>query len=572
MWQFFWLTLGALVAIVLSMVPSFALGVLIDTAFAAKSLVQLAIVLGALVCSHVVEVFVVRACTRRETSLNRDCTERLKDAFIEEVERAPLAALEAKPVATLLSRMRSIERIVRFYVHWYVLIASRPVFFLAAILCLIIESGILGAVILLMTAIYVRLYWLASRTLRMQFMKESERADAAAHALHEFAQGLVTLKIAGRILSFYRSQKERAGEANQRAAQGDEAEPLLVQLTESYARVAFIAVLGLGAWLVIDGKLSVGHLVIVNVIFRRILGETRLLISRIRRYYRTRAATEIVGTLLDELRQVAETAPARGTVPGFRHIELREVAFRYPNAKAPVLEHVNLRIEQGQFVVLVGASGSGKTSLLKLIAGLYMPSSGKVVYLDGDEPQRYAFVSPGDMLFDRSVHQNIALHGNASRATVIEAAMNAGAHSFIEQLAQGYDTRLRSQARGLSQGQKQKISLARCLAANAPLMLLDEPTSALDPQSEQRFLENLQRIRAGKTIVMVTHRPAPAMVADVVAVIEGGRLREVGPPARLLADAGSAFSRWCQSHAEHVVAQAKAPSSPVDSAAALPLL
>ena len=209
---------------------------------------------------------------------------------------------------------------------------------------------------------------------------------------------------------------------------------------------------------------------------------------------------------------------------------------------------------------------------MKLIAGLYTPSSGKVIYLDGDEePQRFAFVSPGDMLFDRSVHKNIALHGNASRATVIEAAMNAGAHAFIEQLARGYDTRLRSQGRGLSQGQKQKISLARCLAANAPLMLLDEPTSALDPQSEQRFLENLQRIRPGKTIVMVTHRPAPAMLADLVVVIDGGRQREAGPPMHLLADAGSAFSGWCQSHTEHVVAQARASASSTDSATALAL-
>ncbi|MET0383374.1 MAG: ATP-binding cassette domain-containing protein [Burkholderiaceae bacterium] len=550
------LVLASLVTLAMTVLPSFAMGVVIDTAFATHSRRQLMTIMGTLLLVHVVRLVTERASERLSSRVRKRNEEALMARLVERLARAPLMVVEAKSPVTINNRLNAIKRIVGFYVDWYVLALSRPLFFALVLGWLAFESRLLTSAILVMTLVYVRLYWLSSQKLRMCFARESEQAEARAAALHEFTQALGTLHIVRRVRSFYEGLAAKGREDDCEAggddpdAQGAASGPWLSHLTKTYSSAAFIVVFSLGGWQVIGGELSVGHLIVVNVVFRRILAETRVLIARIRRYYRTAASAEMIGRLLDDLAPPQDEAPVedqdRARVPAFERIVLRGVGLRRAKADAPVLSDVGLEIRRGQFVAVVGPSGGGKTTLLKMIGRLYAPTSGSVAFVGGEGSEGLAYVSAGDTVFNFSVHGNIAPFGDATREHVTAAARAALADDFIASLPQGYDTLLGSQGLSLSQGQKMRLSLARGFASQAGLLLMDEPTSPLDPAIERRFLDQLREFRGHKTIVMVTHRPAPALEADVVVVVQAGRVVECGAPAALRADARSAFSLWCR--------------------------
>lgn len=562
-WQFITLVLAELARLSLSIFPSFSLGILIDTVFATKSIANLTMLMAVLVVSHTLEIVVSRLVMKRTTAVCRDRDNKLIAMLLSYLDEASLHALESKTPSMIYNRFNSIRRIVNFFVNWYVSIVAKPIFLLVAFGWLLFENFVLGVVILAMTAMHIYLYWIASLKLKLQYIEDVKQLEEKTNALQDFAHGLLTLGISGKILDFYHS-KTVDHEKNVILAKRDISRLIIVQFAESYSRLAYIVVLGIGALLVIRGHLTIGHLVIINVIFRRVLSETRYIISRIRRYYRTRTLTEAISRFVDDLQVTPSPVGKLGTLPSFEKILLDEIAFCYPSAQTPILKGVNLEIERGKFVVFLGASGSGKTSLLKIIARLYVPTSGSLNYFKGgDTPLRFSFISSADTIFNLTLHENIAFHNSVSREDVIDAAKNAGAHGFIEKLEFGYDTKLKNFGRSLSQGQKLSVLIARCFASNADVLFLDEPTCALDPHSELRFLECLRTAKVGKTILMVTHRRAPAMAADTVVFVEGGRLIETGSPAKLLNDSSSAFFQWYNTDAGQVRPQNASPLTAV---------
>ncbi|WP_186058002.1 ATP-binding cassette domain-containing protein [Burkholderia gladioli] len=542
------LVAGSTLLVVASIVPSFALATLVDYAFSQRSMMRLALVLLVLALVHGIEAMVERGWRRAMRAQCDEHARRLGDALVDRMAAAPLAALERKSAAAIHNRLRAIPRIVEFHLHWYVLIVSRPLFFGASLAWLFAANALLGSAILSITLVYVRLYWSASRKLREAHLLATERAEARSRVLHEFAQGVVTLRIAGRLREFHRaSRTAQSGQHGSRRQARASLGELLPQLTQTFSNLAFIAVLGLGAYLVIRRQLSVGHLIVVNVVFRRVLSEARVLIARIRSYYRMQASIEVVRRFLDDLQASEGQRSLSAGVPDFERLELRSVGLVHVGAAAPSLREVDLTLRRGERLALVGDSGSGKTSLLKMIAGFYLPTSGRIEVIGGDaRTQRVAYMSAADMIFSRSVARNIALHRDLSRDQIVEAARIAQADGFLSQLRDGYDTRLDPAGGGLSQGQRARLALARCLASDASLLLLDEPTGALDPDSEAALLHALRAWRGERTVVVATHRPAPALEADHVAVMRDGRVIEHGAPQRLLAQPDSAFSAWCR--------------------------
>lgn len=549
LWQVGLLVTATLTTLLLSMVPSFALGLLIDTVFERQSLRNLYILLGALVGCHVLEAAIRLARNRLAASIEQAQSAALKARLLEHLEHASLLALEATPASTVYNRMRSIGPIVAAYLDWYVTAISRPLFFLIAFCWLLVYSGMLGVAILALTLVYVCLYWLANRQLRSQYLQETRRRDRRSQLLHEFAQGMPFLRIAGLVRHYYEQMAVPASHQDESPTPGRLNGKLLAQLTDTYARLAFIGVLGGGAALVLRGQVTIGHLVAVIVIFRRVLSETRHVIFHIRRYYRTRAASTVIDVFLGQL---GGAGAAGGTVPDFGAIVFDHVSFHYPDAARPALQDICLRIVRGQMVAIVGAPGSGKTSLLKLLVQLYAPSAGAVRYCDGDgSALHYSFMARSDMLFNGSIHQNIAFYRERSAADVACAAKRALAHDWISALGGQYRKRLANSGHDLSPGLKQRIALARCMAADAPLLLLDDPTSTLGPDSEARLLRNLREHRLDATIVLVTDRAAPALESDLVVFLDAGRVVQCGAPAQLQGDAGGAFARWCASHADN---------------------
>jgi subfamily B ATP-binding cassette protein MsbA len=258
------------------------------------------------------------------------------------------------------------------------------------------------------------------------------------------------------------------------------------------------------------------------------------------------AAAEIVFDMLDQASE-----PDAGTVALERtrgELEFDEVSLVYEGAEHPALDHLSLKIAPGETVALVGASGSGKTSLANLIPRFYHPTGGHLL-LDGqdietirltDLREQISFVSQDVVLFNDTVAANIAYgrQNQASEDQIIAAAEAAHAMEFIRQMPEGLQTLVGENGVKLSGGQRQRIAIARALLKNAPILILDEATSALDTQSERHVQAALETLMQGRTTLVIAHRLSTVEKADRIVVLQKGRIVEQGKHRELLDQGG----------------------------------
>ena len=306
---------------------------------------------------------------------------------------------------------------------------------------------------------------------------------------------------------------------------------------------ALALVLWFGGREVLDGRLSAGELIAFLIYGLTVAGSFAGLVSLYSQFQEALGATKRVFEIIDTAPQI-EDAPDAHTLHTVRGaIDLRGVNFSYDDGER-VLHDVDLDIGEGEVVALVGPSGAGKSTLFNLIPRFYDPDSGSIL-IDGKDVRaltqaslrgHIGIVPQETMLFGGSIRENI-LYGklDASEAELIAAAKSANAHDFISELPKGYDTIVGERGIKLSGGQRQRVAIARALLKDPAILLLDEATSSLDNESEQLVQEALANLMLNRTTVIIAHRLSTIRIAQRIAVLDRGRIIELGTHEQLMA-------------------------------------
>jgi subfamily B ATP-binding cassette protein HlyB/CyaB len=308
-----------------------------------------------------------------------------------------------------------------------------------------------------------------------------------------------------------------------------------------------VLLLYVGARAVIEGSLSVGELIGFNMLAGRVAAPILRLSQVWQEFQQMRVSVSRLAEVMDNPAEPASAAHRALPSQIEGRIDIDHLGFRYRTDGPEVLTDVSLKIEPGEIIGIVGPSGSGKSTLAKLIQRLQVPEKGRVL-VDGMDlalidPQwlrrQMGVVLQENVLFNRSIRDNIALaEPGASMDRVIAAAKLAGAHEFILELPQAYDTVTGERGASLSGGQRQRLALARALLTDPRVLILDEATSALDVESEQIIQANMRQICAGRTVIIIAHRLTTVRMASRILTLERGRLIEDGTHEDLLAKGG----------------------------------
>jgi ATP-binding cassette subfamily B protein len=388
------------------------------------------------------------------------------------------------------------------------------------------------------------------RRLTALYEAEGERQALLVESVH----GMRTVKSLAMEPLQARAWDDRSAQAVTNRYQVEKVSAAAQAVTGLLEKLMMVAIISVGALLVFDHALTIGALVAFNMLASRVSGPLTQLVTMVHEYQDVALSVRMLGEVMNK-------APERddrqsGIRPALEGaVSFEGVGFRYAPDLAPALDDVSFSVPAGSILGIVGRSGSGKTTITRLLQGLYPPQHG-LIRLDGYDIREIdlthlrssiGVVLQESFLFRGTVRQNIAARRpQATLEEVVAAARLAGADEFIARLPRGFDTLLEENASNLSGGQKQRLAIARALVTEPRLLILDEATSALDPESEAIIRENLRHIARGRTVIIVSHRLSTLTEANAIMVVERGRLLDMGRHGDLLQRCGSYRSLWQQ--------------------------
>ena len=465
--------------------------------------------------------------------------------------RLPLAYFETRAAGQTVARVRELETIRGFLTGQGLTSVLDLVFTIVFFVVMFIYSPKLTLVVLGSIPIYIVIAALLRPALRELINEKFNRGARSQQFLVESIVGAQTLKAAS-VEPIMQSQwEERLAAYVRTSFDAGILGSLGQNLIQYVSKITTALILFIGAQAVIEGAMTVGELIAFNMIASQVVQPILRLSQLWQDFQQVQVSVARLGDILNAPpepvpQNLLTLPPPKGA------IEVRNVTMRYRPDAPDALRNVNLSIQAGEVIGFVGQSGSGKSSLTKVIQRLYSPQLGQVM-LDGVD---VAQLDPGwlrrqigvvlqeNILFNRTIHENIALGDPATpRVVVMQAAKLAGADEFIALLPQGYDTMIEERGANLSGGQRQRIAIARALVTNPRILILDEATSALDYESERIIQDNMRAIVRGRTVLIIAHRLAAVRPCSRIVGVHRGEIIEIGSHDELLARPGGLYAR-----------------------------
>ncbi len=464
----------------------------------------------------------------------------------------PISYFSNRRVGDSVARVRELETIRNFITGSALTLIIDLFFTIVFFLVMFLYSETLTFVVLASLPFYVVISAVVTPVFRRRLDEKFARGAENQAFLVETVSGAETLKSMAVEPQMQQRWEEQLAAYIRAGFRTQNLGNIGSQAVQFVNKVTIVLTLYLGAKAVIDGDLTVGELVAFNMLAARVASPVLRIAQLWQDFQQTRVSVERLGDILNSPRESAQNSTA--SLPPMKgSVRFEHVTFRYRIDGPPVLSDVSLDIQAGQVIGIVGPSGSGKSTLGKLVQRLYTPETGRV-FVDGVDlamvdtvwlRRQIGVVLQESILFNRTVRENIALaEPAAAMERVIQAATLAGAHEFVLELPQGYDTQIGERGSSLSGGQRQRIAIARALMSNPRILILDEATSALDYESERIVQENMRGIAAGRTVLIVAHRLSTIRRADRIVTIDRGRVVEDGTHDDLIRQGG----RYAQLH------------------------
>ncbi len=461
--------------------------------------------------------------------------------------RLPLAYFENRRTGATIARVRELENIRQFLTGSPFTAVLDILFIVVYIAVMFAYSNHLTFIVLGTLPCFALLSIIFTPLLRNRLEEKFQRGSESQSYLVEAVSGIQTIKSfalepisqkkwEGLLANYTRSSFKLlllSGTAG--------------SLAQFIQKVSNLAILFYGTHLVLKGTITVGQLIAFQMLAGRVSDPVLRLVQMWQDFQQT-------GISIDKLKDIFSVTPepaisaSKTRMPQIRgQIKFESVTFRYKVDGPEIVRSLSFAIPPGTVVGVVGRSGSGKSTVSKLIQRLYVPESGKIL-IDGvdislAEPswlrRQIGVVLQENYLFSGTIRENIALNNpSASIQEIVHVARLAGAHDFIIELAEGYDTLLGERGEGLSGGQRQRIAIARALLGNPRILIFDEATSALDYESERIIQNNLRQICEGRTVIIIAHRLSTLRTASRIMVMDKGNLVEAGSHQALLAQKG----------------------------------
>ncbi|WP_081935922.1 type I secretion system permease/ATPase [Burkholderia sp. 9120] len=457
----------------------------------------------------------------------------------------PLPYFAARRVGDTVARVRELENIRNFLTGQALTAVIDLVFSFVFIGVMCIYSVWLTLIVAASLPVYALVSGTFVPTLRRRLNEKFARGADNQSFLVETVSGVETVKAMAVEPQFVKKWEIQLAAYVSAGFRVTQLGNIGQQLIQYVGKLVTLATLLLGAKLVIDGRLTVGELIAFNMMSQRVASPVLRLAQLWQDFQQIGISMSRLGDILNSR---TEAPPSRQALPALKgDIRFENIRFRYRPDGPPIIDDVSLEIGAGQVIGVVGRSGSGKSTLAKLLQRLYLPEQG-TVRIDGidlalTDPawlrRQVGMVLQENLLFNRTIRENIALTDpGAPLDAVIHAAKLAGAHEFICELPQAYDTAVEEHGGNLSGGQRQRLAIARALLTNPRILIFDEATSALDFETERVIQNNMRAICANRTVIIIAHRLTAVRHADQIIAMDRGRIVERGTHDALVAKGG----------------------------------